>query len=358
MAMYPSQSRSRAALFATALILCVSVAGCRHTNCAFDLGDAEMPNEATRVPQNPYTIGPPDVLLINAGSLVPLPPYRIGALDALSIQASFGPKKMPLLENEPLAGIYAVSPDGRVELSTSYGSVTVVGLTIDEARKAVESHLAVRFKGPLNVSVDLAQSNQALQQIRGEHLVRPDGTVGLGVYGSVFVDGMTIEQAKGAIEAHLSRSLVNPKIAVDVGGFNSKVFYVVTDGAGNGQQVYRLPITGKETVLDAIAHVNGLTPVSSKHHIWLARPNLNPDECAHKLPVDWDGITQCGRTGTNYQLAPGDRVYVLGAPLITADTYLARFLAPAERIFGFTLLGNTTVRSFRVNNSGGFGFFP
>ena len=38
---------------------------------------------------------------------------------------------------------------------------------------------------------------------------------------------------------------------MDVQGFNSKLYYVILDGGGAGQQVVRLPVTGNETVLDA-----------------------------------------------------------------------------------------------------------
>src|SRR5207249_1145275 len=134
--------------------------------------------------------------------------------------------------------------------------------------------------------VVLAES-RAMQQIKGEHLVRPDGTVSLGTYGYVPVDGLTIQEAKVAIEAHLSNYLVRPEVAVDVGGFNSRVFYVITDGGGAGEQVARLPSTGKETVLDAVGLVGGLSPVSSKRHIWLARPAPSDTGCNQELPVDW-----------------------------------------------------------------------
>jgi polysaccharide export outer membrane protein len=345
--------RSNLACLILALALCS--AGCMHVPRA---GDANplVPNEIAKVSQPTYTIEPPDLLLISAANLVPLPPYHIAALDVLAIQATYSDKKQPLLDNEPIAGLFAVSPEGKVDLGFAYGTVSVVGLPIDQARKAVEKHLLLRFKGPLQVTVDLAQSNQALQQIRGEHLVRPDGTVGLGSYGSVYLDGLTLEHAKEVIEKHLAQYLQSPKISLDVAGFNSKVYYVISDGAGAGQQVYRFPITGKETVLDAIAHINGLTPVSSKHHIWVARPAQTAQESDLTLPVDWNGITQCGRTGTNYQLATGDRVYVMGAPLVTIDTYLARFLSPIERVLGVTLLGSSTVNSFRQNGNNGFGF--
>jgi polysaccharide export outer membrane protein len=208
------------------------------------------------------------------------------------------------------------------------------------------------LKPPFEITVELVQS-KAMQLIRGEHLVRPDGTVGLGTYGSVYVDGMTLAEAKLAIEAHLSQYLLNPEISLDVSGFNSKVYYVIADLAGSGQQVYRLPVTGKETVLDAIALIYGLPPVASKCRIWLARPTAACDDKGElKLPVDWNGITQCGRTATNYQILPGDRVYVDGAPLVRTDTYLARIILPIERILGVTLLANTTVRLFETPLTG------
>ena len=40
------------------------------------------------------------------------------------------------------------------------------------------------------------------QVIDGQHLVRPDGTIGLGIHGNVFVTGMTLTEAKDAIHHH------------------------------------------------------------------------------------------------------------------------------------------------------------
>jgi hypothetical protein len=132
---------------------------------------------------------------------------------------------------------------------------------------------------------------------------------------------------------------------VDGGGYNSKFVYVVTDGGGNGESVVRLPVVGNETVLDAVGQIGGLSGVSSKKRIWVARPSP-ADTCKEQvLPVDWCGITQGGKTATNYQLLPGDRVYVMAQPLVTTDTAIGRILSPIERIFGFILLGNGTVRA-------------
>jgi polysaccharide export outer membrane protein len=295
----------------------------------------------------PYVIEPPDILQIDAIRVVPLPPYKIAPLDGLFIQST------NTLPTEPISGVYSVEPDGIVNLGASYGSVQIVDMSLAEAKSAIEDRLKKVLKEPV-VTVSLAQS-RANQQIRGEHLVCPDGTVNLGLYGSVYVAGKTLSAAKADIEQQLSKYLYKPEVAVDVFAYNSKVFYIVTDGAGAGEQVIRIPTTGNETVLDAISQVNGLPAVASKTGVWIARPTPAGQNPYQKLPVDWDGITRCGLTATNYQVMPGDRIYVMAQPIIAADVYLGRYIAPIERIFGITLLGSSTVRSFSNQNNNNSG---
>jgi polysaccharide export outer membrane protein len=324
---------------------------CRCPNAQTVEHDPSLPHELQMMSLPPYVIEPPDILLIDVLRTLPKPPYRIDAGDVLMIQAS------PALPGAPLGGLVSVEPEGTINLGVDYGVVRVAGLTLDEAKEAIRKQLAEVVKNP-QVSVALAQS-RAMQQIRGMHLIRPDGTVGLGLYGSVYVAGMTLNQAKQAIEEQLAKSLSRPEISIDVFSYNSKWYYVIFDGAGYGQQVIRLPITGKETVLDAISYIYGLTPVSSKHHIWVARPN-SIDSCGDKdnaqiLPVDWLSIVRCGATETNYQLLPNDRIYVQANSLITLNNALSMIFAPMERIFGATLLGTSTVQQIRFFNRGGLG---
>jgi polysaccharide export outer membrane protein len=343
-------------------ILAASLAttGCQLCQPDPCLCSSPIPRELTKVSLPSYVIEPPDILEIDAVRVIPLPPYHAEPLDVLLIQVS------GVLAEEPIAGFYQISSDGTVSLGFSYGSVKVSGLTIEEIRDAVTKHLKVnkKVKEPV-VTIELGQS-RLLQQIRGEHLVRPDGTIGLGTYGAVSVVGMTIAEAKAAIESHLSQYLLQPEVAIDILAYNSKVIYVIFDGAGNGQIVLRLPVTGNETVLDAIAQagsttsgaqVGGLTAVSSKHHIWVARPSQACADCDTILPVRWDDITMRGRTETNFQLLPGDRLYVQSQSIVKVDNYLAKFISPIERAFGITLLGSGVVHSVSVplGNTGTIG---
>src|SRR3989442_2926230 len=103
----------------------------------------------------------------------------------------------------------------------------------------------------------------------------------------------------------------------------------------------RMPVTGNDTVLDAISQLGGLATVSDPKRVSLARSTC-PGEPDKVLPIDWHGLTCRGRSETNYQLMPGDRIYVPAYRLVAADVALARFFAPAEPGLGVSLLGTAT----------------
>jgi polysaccharide export outer membrane protein len=261
-----------------------------------------VPREGAKAALPPYVIEPPDILLVRFTRVPALP--------------------------QPIDGQHLVRPDGTIYLGT-YGSVPVAGLTLDQAIDAIASVLALKIR-PL-----------------AEYLTYDDGT-------PYKIPGVSPE-----VKVQLADAAGNPKfiplrdeLYVDVLAYNSKVYYIVTDGGGYGEQVYRLPITGSETVLDALGQINGLPAVASKKKIWLARSNPIFKGGSHVLPIDWVGITQRGEQPTNYQLLPHDRIYVQSDALIRTDSRLAKFLAPIERTLGVTLLGSSVVNSISGRGRG------
>jgi polysaccharide biosynthesis/export protein len=296
-----------------------------------------VPTEKERSTLPAYTVEAPDVLFIEAVRMVPKPPYHIRGGDQLQIIVDGTPPEAPI------AGAnYFVDPSGRVDLGPQYGKVTVAGMTTEEATEAIAKHLEESLSDA-KVSVTIG-ATAGLQPISGEHLVSPDGTVNLGTYGLVYVAGMTLEDAKAAIEEHLSKFLDHPEISVSVFAYNSKVYYVITEGAGSGDSVARLPITGNETVLDAISQINGLSRLSSKN-MWIARPAPGGSGCDVILPVSWKEITKGAATATNYQVLPGDRIFIAENKLIAVDAVVNQIISPFERVFGVTLLGAQTVQT-------------
>ncbi|MCC6491755.1 MAG: polysaccharide biosynthesis/export family protein [Pirellulales bacterium] len=292
-----------------------------------------VPRELEKVTLPRYVIEPPDILLIEGVKLVPKSPHRIETFDVLLIRV------VGAFPEQPIDDTYAVDADGTVNLGPTYGRVNVVGYTIEEAEDQIRDQLA-KVLTDVEVSVSLIQSVGA-QQITGQHLVAMDGRVNLGTYGSVYVAGMTLEEATAAIETKLAERLEDPEVFVDILAYNSKVFYVITQGGGMGDDVVRLPVTGNETVIDAVANIGGISQVSSTK-MWIARPAPNGVGCEQILPVSWNEIAQGASTATNYQLMPGDRLFIAQDRLTAFNTVVTKVLNPFERVFGFVSLATST----------------
>src|SRR5437763_13568132 len=140
-----------------------------------------------------------------------------------------------------------------------------------------------------------------------------------------------------------------PRTPEEVATSTCRCYYRITAGGGFRQASYRFPTSGNETVLDAIANSQALPPVASKRRIQVARPAPCGNGCFQVLPVDWRAITEGGQTCTNYQLFPGDRVFIHADRLIAFDNSLSKIYATIERTLGLVLLGTSTVDSLRPN---------
>lgn len=296
--------------------------------------ESSIPRELEKVTLPRYVVEPPDILLIEGVKLVPKSPHRIETFDALLVRVSGA------FPDKPIDDAYSVDSDGSINLGPTYGRIKVTGNTIEEAEDEVRRELA-KILADVDVSISLLQSAGA-QQVTGQHLVGPDGRVNLGTYGSVFVAGLTIDEAKQAIENQLSLKLEEPEVFVDVLAYNSKLYYVITQGGGFGDNVVRLPITGNETVLDAVANIGGISQVSSTR-MWIARPAPNGVGCEQILPVSWKEITRGASTATNYQMMPGDRLFIAEDRYSKGAAVVAKFFRPFETVFAFVSLGTSTL---------------
>jgi polysaccharide export outer membrane protein len=152
-------------------------------------------------------------------------------------------------------------------------------------------------------------STSAASGLSGKRLVGPDGRINLGPYGQVYVAGLTLDKAQEAIRKQLLTYIIEPQVAVDVFAYNSKTYYVITQSSA-GDNVQQFPITGNETVLDALAHLStvGSCPITSISNLFIVRTdNIGRQKT---LPIDWQEIGHGGSTETDYQLVPRDRLYI------------------------------------------------
>ncbi len=295
---------------------------------------SSVPRELDKVTLPRYVVEPPDILLIEGVKLVPKSPHKFEIFDVILVRVTGA------YPDQPIDDAYSIDADGSINLGPTYGRIRVTGLTTEEAEDEVRTELA-QILTNVDVSISLIQSAGA-QQVTGQHLVGPDGRVNLGTYGSAMVAGMTLEEVRAAVEKQLSLKLEDPEVFVDVLAYNSKVYYVVTQGGGFGDNVTRLPVTGNETVLDAIASLGGISQVSSTK-LWIARPAPNGVGCEQVLPINWEEITRGASTATNYQLMPGDRLFIAEHNYARFSGVVTTPLRPFESTFGAVSLSTSTL---------------
>ena len=92
--------------------------------------------------------------------LVPKPPYRIEPLEVLLVKVT------DTLPGQPIEGAYTVAPEGTINLGFTYGSVRVVGMTLDQIQAGVRTHLTSILRNP--------QVVVALAQFRGIRVYKTD----------------------------------------------------------------------------------------------------------------------------------------------------------------------------------------
>ncbi|HZZ77269.1 MAG TPA: polysaccharide biosynthesis/export family protein [Gemmataceae bacterium] len=158
------------------------------------------------------------------------------------------------------------------------------------------------------LSVAPADLDSPARNIPFDQPVLPDGTINLGKYGHLMVMGRTVPEIEQLVQAAvLTKTKDAGFITVRLTSRQSKVYYVIGEVNSPG----RFTLNGNETVLDALMQAGGLTDKASRDNIILTRPS-KPNCPRMVLPVCWKKIVQLGDTKTNYQMAPGDRIYVPG----------------------------------------------
>jgi len=140
--------------------------------------------------------------------------------------------------------------------------------------------------------------------------VGPDGTIGLGGFlGQIYVAGMTVEEVKKAVVEKLSERYGIPQVKVEVAIYNSKVVYVI-EKTNAGDFAARIPHPGPGPlrVLDALASRSNQFQAFDDIVRVYVMPTSSP---ADRLEVDLDALSSGNNDSANFELLPGDRVFVL-----------------------------------------------
>ncbi len=164
-------------------------------------------------------------------------------------------------------------------------------------------------------------------RLQADQMVQQDGTIDLGQYGRVVVVGRSTAEIQQEVTALVSRieiakhdngielashrsdgtlaSQADYAVNVRLVNQDSATYYVM--GEVNAPGSY--PLVGNETVLDALIAAGGMSTRANDHKVILVRPQTDGQPRV-VLAVCYQQILQLGDVTTNYQLLPGDRIYV------------------------------------------------
>ena len=148
--------------------------------------------------------------------------------------------------------------------------------------------------------------------------VAPDGTVSYLQAQNVKVAGLTIDEARLAIEQGLSAHFRSPRVIITPHEVASKRFTILGKVVNRGVVTLERPIT----LVEAIANAGGLeTGLFEQNTIELADLDRSfVSRNGKRLPVDFRKLLQEGEMKQNIEIEPDDYIYL--ASNISNDYYV------------------------------------
>lgn len=199
-------------------------------------------------------------------------------------------------------------PQGHILIDSAKGvrQTAPVPLPRELDKQPLEAYIVEPGDGLLVLPADL----DSPVRLPSDQTVLPDGNIDLGKYGRLPVTGRTVPEIEALVNRVVLEKTKEKK--EEVGFINvrlvnrvTKRYYVI--GEVNTPGAFTLQ--GYETVLDGILAAGNLTDKASRRNIILVRPS-SPDGCRTVLAICYPEIVQDGDTSTNYQIRPGDRIYI------------------------------------------------
>ncbi|AFZ04774.1 polysaccharide export protein [Oscillatoria nigro-viridis PCC 7112] len=172
----------------------------------------------------------------------------------------------------------------------------------------------------------------------GQHQVQADGSLNLPLIGSVSVYGMTLEQASNAVKDKYGKYLKRPWITLKLlaarplqiaiaGEINRPGAYTISSTAGPGGTAEQMG-TQMPTISRALRMAGGITQSADVRQIKIRRPQRNAPE--QIISVDLWELLQNGDLRADMTLRDGDTIFI---PTVTS---LNRQEAPTLAVANIT----------------------
>ena len=243
--------------------------------------------------------------------ITPLPQYIVEIADTLSIEP------VSFEATIRLPGDQVVKPDGTISLG-EFGNYLASGKTVEQMKFEIQEQIDQQIRSEQEVEFAKQVARKAFEDSKqADELDFESEDVDIDDDVDPSLDEVDLaskrserimerqKEARRLFEERLDEQLNQNRVSVRVTNWESKKIYVLGEVNSPGS----FPFIGNETVLDAIIEAGGLSSSANRHSIIVSRPSRCSD-CRTVIKVCYDQIVQMGDASTNYQLMPGDRVFV------------------------------------------------
>ena len=147
------------------------------------------------------------------------------------------------------------------------------------------------------------------EEMSREVLVLPDGVITFPLVGSLYVRGMTPQEAQTAIEEKLINTVPDTPVTVSVTSPAGHSVNVIGQVIEPGAVIMR----GNMSVMQVLSEVGGLTPYADKGDILVIRTYDNGDK--ESIDIPYKSIMKGKKLDKDIRLIPGDVIVVPTAGL-------------------------------------------
>jgi protein involved in polysaccharide export with SLBB domain len=176
------------------------------------------------------------------------------------------------------------------------------------ARAAWQQHFTL---GPGDVISLALYKDEALELIRENVVITPDGKVSYLQAQDILAAGLTIDELRTNVDLALTNYYARPHSVIMPVAIHSKKYYVLGAVVNKGVFTFDRPLT----LIEAIARAGGLeTGVFERNTVELA--DLSHSflvRRGQRVPVDFEKLFQQGDLSQNIPLEPDDYVYFASA---------------------------------------------
>jgi protein involved in polysaccharide export with SLBB domain len=173
-------------------------------------------------------------------------------------------------------------------------------------------------------------------------VVRPDGIMTIPLVGDFNAKGLTPAQVSDSIRIRYAEVLAEPEVSVIITEAASQNYFIFGEVGHPGAYV----LSGKMTLLDAIAQAGGVKVSGRKDNIILMRKTDDGHYVAKR--IDMDEKVRTGDTEMTYIMAT-DVIFIPMTAIAKLDTFVDQFFNKLSPAWHFYILAREA-----VNPQGGY----